>query len=484
MLNITSMFKSIMPKKKEKDLVAELLKANPEALAQFEATYAKHTLNMTTDDLFGTNSRQASEQNRVIDPDTLPIEADLTQVQALEDKIVSELLAQTQVYILDDSLRSTTQVFPALPEGESEVTAEDIYALPQSVRPQLSGNLMHTDIQEQTYKGLLYFWDIHLHGKTPQLRAKAYHHFRQGLDILDLDAITYEIINTNRNSMGYWLPALVNACQGQTFFKIPATRIAKVPLTMLQLTRQEYSHLTQTTLDIVDKWATKAFELDEHQDYFIKTGTFSSKFDFRNAKVTGEKEVRELGEYLLFIHYQALQMASPLCEPCIYGASTTVEWVVREFIEDKEGNPCIYKGMPLRTEYRFFIDCDTDRIIGCTPYWEPNTMKQRFGNASDANSPHQIHDYIIYKAHEGELMSRYYSNIDLLMGEVTALLPHIDLKGQWSLDIMQSGSDFWLIDMALAESSAFYECVPKKLRKPIPEDWMPKLPPSMSKTNK
>ena len=64
--------------------------------------------------------------------------------------------------------------------------------------------------------------------------------------------------------------------------------------------------LTPATLRIVDEFCYKAFELDPQKEYFIKTGTYSSKFDFRNAHVVGEREVNELGEYLLFIHYQAL----------------------------------------------------------------------------------------------------------------------------------------------------------------------------------
>jgi hypothetical protein len=42
---------------------------------------------------------------------------------------------------------------------------------------------------------------------------------------------------------------------------------------------------------------------------------------------------------------------------------------------------------------------------------------------------------------------------------------------------MQNGNDFWLIDMALAENSAFYrECVPADKRCPTEEDWIPKIP--------
>mgnify|MGYP000902759915 CR=1 FL=1 len=95
----------------------------------------------------------------------------------------------------------------------------------------------------------------------------------------------------------------------------------------------------------------KAFDLDVNKKYFVKTGTYSSKFDFRNALVQGEQEVRELGEYLLFIHFQALQMASPLTQPIIYGVSTTNEWVVREFIEDVENNPNMEDIMKMKIKY-------------------------------------------------------------------------------------------------------------------------------------
>lgn len=154
---------------------------------------------------------------------------------------------------------------------------------------------------------------------------------------------------------------------------------------------------------------------------------------------------------LLFIHYQALQMASPLSKPCIYGVSTTNEWVVREFIPDTEGNPCIYKGLPLHTEYRVFVDCDTRRVIGATPYWEPDTMKKRFGHSSDSDSPHQIHDYVVYLAHEATLMDRYNNNIQTVLAHIeNEVLPNLNLNRQWSIDIMQNGDDFCLTDIALA----------------------------------
>jgi hypothetical protein len=208
------------------------------------------------------------------------------------------------------------------------------------------------------------------------------------------------------------------------------------------------------------------------KDYFIKTGTYSSKFDFRNAIVSGEKEVRELGEYLLYNHFAANQMASPLASPTIPGVSTTNEWVVREAIPDKENNPCIYKGMPLHTEYRFFIDCDTNTILGVSPYWRSDVMKQNF--LENQEDPSKKHDYVIYSMHEETLYKRYHDNLESVTKHVKNLLNDLDLKGQWSLDIMQNDDDFWLIDMALANQSALNDVVPKEKLTNQSIDWLPK----------
>lgn len=453
------------------DKIAELLHTNPDAIQAFEEAYSKSALTLgPSNNFFEVNSRQVSAEKPVGNH-----EYNSRIMEAVDDlvkKIVDELLSQTEAYVFDGNLASVRKPL-ALPEGSSEVTNEEVKAFPMWLRPELTGNLMKRDIAEPSYQSLLFYYKKMQDSTNPKMRQTAYEQFRVGLDILDLDELTYRIIGMNCNSMGRWLPQLVEACRGQEFFKIPATTIVKVPMTLLQLTRQEYGALSPTTLRIVDEWAHKAFALDDEKEYFIKTGTYSSKFDFRNAHVHGAKEVRELGEYLLYIHYQALCMAHFAVKPHpIYGVSTTNEWVVREFISDKENNPCIYHGLPLHTEYRVFVDCDWDEVIGISPYWEPNTMLNAF--ASEDNI-HKKHDYVVYKAHEEALTKRYEDNKDLVISHVKDILPNLGLSGQWSLDVMQNGDEFWLIDMARAENSAFYDCVPKELRKPSREDWMPCL---------
>lgn len=62
-----------------------------------------------------------------------------------------------------------------------------------------------------------------------------------------------------------------------------------------------------------------------------------------------------------------------------------------------------------------------------------------FGYAPDAASPHQMHDYVIYFAHEEVLMGRYEKSKSTVMEHVGEMLPRLNQQGQRSLDIMQRG---------------------------------------------
>ena len=469
------MFASLFNKQSDrrlKDQVAQMLKLNPDQLDAFEQAYRQAALTdeAMSDNFFDMNSRQASQLNK--EQAQLPEKIDTDLLQQIISRSVDELTARTNVLAISDGQIKAVS-YPALPEGSPLLTNADLRMLPEEIRPQATGHLMKVDIDAMAYKEILPFYAQAMTEKNPAKARRAYHMFRQGLDILDLDPIIYQMLGMNKNAMSYWLPSISSAAEKHGFFRIPETRIAKVPMPILQLSRLDYGSLNQATLAIVDAWAMKAFDLDVNKTYFIKTGTYSSKFDFRNAKVTGEKEVRELGEYLLFIQHQASCMAHPTSSPCIYGVSTTNEWVVREFIEDEENNPCIYKGLPLHTEYRVFVDFDTDEILGINPYWDPNVMKTRFSQGNDAASPHQRHDYIIYKMHKETLMRRYNENKDTVLAHIKEMLPDVNLEGQWSIDIMQNGQTFWLIDMATADTSALRNCVPAGRLKKTPENWLP-----------
>lgn len=447
------------------DKLTELLKTDKTSLYNYEKYYKENLINNKDgNNLFNNSSKEVSEKVRTVSK--LP-EFDENYLKNLINRITEELIT---VY-----------------KGEqitNAVTNEDLNRVPLEVRPQLTGTLVKADLKGLSYKSLLYSYYNFLKEKNPEKKKYSYFMFRQGLDILDLDIVLYEMLGKNKNSIGYWFPTLKNAVSKQNFFKLPKTKIIKVPLPILQLTRLEYTELTLSTLKIVDDFCYKVFELEEDKSYFIKTGTYSSKFDFRNAKVTGAKEVRELGEYLLFIQNQACMMAGPLTQPSIYGISTTNEWCVREFIEDVENAPTIYKGLPLHNEIRIFIDFDTDEILGYSPYWKTNLLEKHFGNALEnsikegktiEDSPHTWHDFIIYQNYKEVLQEKYDKSIDLIIKNIQTIIPDISLQGQWSLDIMQNGDDFYIIDMALAQESALRECIPEEKRKFMEENWLPEF---------
>lgn len=445
--------------KTDKDAAAKLISSNTEAFDAFEQAYKSASIEDENDSFFGLSAKGAIKKAH-----NLP-EDESQETVAQRDDIISRIT---------EELLSSAAALPSAEQQEmNKVTKEEIMRLPKHMRPQLTSELMQTDIQEPPSFMLLNIADMALHAPDMQKKRQLYGMFRNGMETLDLDAMVYEMLGKNPNSMGNWFPALKSACEKEGFFKIPDTKIIKVPLPILQLSRLEYESLTPTTLKIVDEFCMQAFELDVNKSYFVKTGVFSAKYDFRNAKVTGKDEVLTLGEYLLYISNLAVMMMSPLNNAngySRYGAACTNEWVVREFIEDKEGNPCIYHGLPLHTEYRVFIDCDSDEILGIAPYWRPAEMKARFGEEEDRDTPDMVHDYIVYTAHEKTLMSRYEKNKDLVLHHVKAIIKDIGLHGQWSLDIMQNGEDFWAIDMAQAHLSALNDCVPKhKLVLPGPD---------------
>lgn len=467
LFNIISNPKTLSP-----DQIAQMLKLDKNALKEFENAYiAADFANGISDNLFQINSRQMSELHKLN-------ESNCEAANDMVHRIVSELIAQTQVYEYNPVTKtSVINDYSHLLSDTKLVTKEEINTLPKEVQPQLTGHLMQTDIPDSG-AALLMMYQKYKNEKSPKIAKDVYNHFRQGLDLLDIDNITYAMINTNPNSMGNWLPYVTDAIDTEGFFKIPATKIIKVPVTMLQLTRQDYMQLSRTTLNIVNEYCYNVFGLKDDGDYFIKTGTYSSKFDFRNARVNSEKEIHELGEYLLFNHWQALQMAhydlSGRHQPIIYGVSTTVEWVVREFIPDCEKNLTIYHGLPLRTEYRAFVDFDTKQVIGIHPYWDPAVMEKNFAGRYETDIDAR-HDYITYMANKDALMARYDANKDAVVEHLSAVIKNINLNGQWSVDIMQNGDDFYLIDMAIAENSAFYDCVPIELRNPMTENWLPDL---------
>ena len=288
--------------------------------------------------------------------------------------------------------------------------------------------------------------------------------FHRTASVSDLTEDLYKRFKLNPNSMAHWLPKVVAANSTVTSaapapFLIPETTIWRLPIELAQYIRIPYEDTTSASRVLFNDIISTVFDLKPDTTYFIKTGTFSCKFEFANARCS---EPEEMGEYFQVIQNIAMAL----------GAGESVDLVVREYIEDTEDNPTIYHGMPLRTEYRAFIDLDhcdpttgepEPRLLGITPYWHPSVMEKALALASSdvgAGFGHINDDYHTYREHKDSLMSKFHVHRDDVIARITALLPALraqGLQGQWSVDIMKNGEDFYLIDMALMCESALSE---------------------------
>lgn len=317
----------------------------------------------------------------------------------------------------------------------------------------LKGAIIRTDgfptetIQE------MFLNDLKLAKLETDEEKKKQHYARMsfGASRMDVIPLLYDWFNMNKNTFSYWFPKLEKSYKDSktTFFKIPKTKYVTLPIELSQFMRIEYQNTDIKSREVFNKILFNYFDLDDEKEYFIKTGVFSSKFVFKNAHIE-KGEASEIGEYFQVVNNFAMSL----------GAGLTNDVVVREYINDVENRPTIYNGMPLRTEFRLFLDFDTQKVYGIVPYWNGLIMKEVLKKQGMFNINIE-QDYQTYLQAEDMLLNDFNKYQSTVKKEVEKMLPNLskNFKGQWSLDIMKNGDDFYLIDMALAEHSAMNDLV-------------------------
>lgn len=289
--------------------------------------------------------------------------------------------------------------------------------------------------------------------------------FSRMASVSDLTPALYDHFCANATSIANWYPALYQALASQgekRKFCVPQTTIARLPVELAQFTRIEYASSTPASRAIFNDIIFNLFGLEDGRTYFIKTGTFSSKFEFANAKCS---EPREMGEYFQAINNFAMMV----------GAGDSVDLCVRDYIEANSATPTIYHGMPLRPEFRVFVDLDADEVLGITPYWHPSVMRNALAASEALGMDYIRDDAKVYEQRLPYLTKQFEAHRDTLVTWVKDLIPGIDLSGCWSLDIMLEADEMWLIDMAEMHRSALADVLlhtneyslvgPQRLRK-------------------
>ena len=211
----------------------KIFKNNKEKFEEFEEFYKKNVLTEIPKNYFEINSRQATDKVSTAG------EIDYELVK----RIVNELANGTNVIeIKDNKAIEKTLEF----EHNPITDINELIKLDGEKQVQFTKNFSKFDMSPEESLKALVFFAKHNYGM-----------FRGGLETLDLSPTLYKILDNNINQMGYWLPKVAEISP----FKIPDTKIMKVPLSLLQLGRVfEYNELTPTTFKIINEYCKKLFE--------------------------------------------------------------------------------------------------------------------------------------------------------------------------------------------------------------------------------
>lgn len=240
------------------------------------------------------------------------------------------------------------------------------------------------------------------------------------------------------NLFSHWFPK-VKDCG----IRVPTSVVVKVPK---KLWKSFYMEHPEEDRAAVTAWVERSVIPAVHKAglkgklLFVKNGSFSNKFNARYCFCLEH----ELVESIININFQDL---------CGMGAGIT-EFVIRErFQHDARVTPCIYSGLPLRSEFRVFYDFDTRQPLYTVNYWDFDYIYEHLYDLTDKIVFEYTRDSLhrIFLAKKDEIQQLVAEHMDSVEG----------LEGPWSIDIMltERGEPI-LIDMATAERSAYWELRP------------------------
>ncbi|MBG9693152.1 hypothetical protein ABD91_20645 [Lysinibacillus sphaericus] len=281
----------------------------------------------------------------------------------------------------------------------------------------------------------------------------------------------YENNRLNPNNFSFWFNPMSNALKAE--FKVPKSLVMEYPFELREKIRQDRHAITPEIIKELEQFVFQNEEVKalnkQTQHFFIKTGVFSNKFDFDGS--CNLQDWSNLFEQIYSLEYMAMT----------YSANHTNELVIREFITDVENRKTIYNGMPLRTEFRVFYDFDEGKVLGVANYWHPEEMikaltpysvRSIFAEITDIEEQRKLKKQLMAKLNNYDKQSfeeyfAYLDTKDFIVQEYDALKAIVaskvakafkekkcPLKGQWSIDIMKNGNDFYFIDAAIMSQSA------------------------------
>lgn len=193
--------------------------------------------------------------------------------------------------------------------------------------------------------------------------------------------------------------------------------------------------------ETIENWVNKevipVIKKENMQLLFIKNARFSNKFNATTCFVNKETLVHGV----VNINYASL---------CV-GANGISELIIRDRIRHNiQVTPCIYNGLPLRTEFRVFYDFDTHKVLYTANYWDYNYVYPHL---------YDLTDKIVFDYTHEKLDKTFNNTKDEVERLVSnSFKTNTSLEGRWSVDILlEEDGTFWLIDMATAEMSTYWK---------------------------
>lgn len=256
-------------------------------------------------------------------------------------------------------------------------------------------------------------------------------------------------LDLNPNNMSKWLP-VIQDCG----LRIPKTAIIPVPPEIGELFFMEKKGMSQLEIiDAIYKWTTNEFIpkataiIGNGPLWFIKNGTFSNKFNFSSCKCMPGNPMK-MNDSIIDINYTAL----------LYGADGITEMVAREFIPPAEDVPCIYNGMPMRTEVRVFYDFTRHHVVYAVNYWDEGYCRETISRNPTDKIVYNVYYPVIAENYEKIKLS-VMTIIETVMKDISGL------EGVWSIDVMDNRpldkpfdvTNLWLTDMAMGYCSAYWD---------------------------
>lgn len=254
------------------------------------------------------------------------------------------------------------------------------------------------------------------------------------VDVESAKSDWYRDLQKNMNNFSYWFPKIENCG-----ISVPESGVIPVPQEVMDSFFMEHSG----DEDRIETWVRESVmpEIEDMSSLlFIKNGCFSNKFNFSTCTPT--KMASDIVRCVISINYASLCLET----------SGNAEMVFRKRVGICDEHECyhIYSGMPLRPEFRVFYDFDRKRVLYCVNYWS-------WDYCHDSISRDRT-DKVVYEAAYPEI-EKYYeehrTEVEALVGEHMAGVS--GLHGIWSVDLMWCENKYWLIDMAMGQTSAYYD---------------------------